>query len=68
MVSRSRVAAGNKKHQSSDKIKTLYSALCQGQLGPPPHCCQNHQAHKLQYVQKLNCSNDGHLGIDIGST
>ena len=36
MVSCSRVAAGNKKQQSSDKIKTLYPALCSEQLGSPP--------------------------------
>jgi len=36
MVSCSRVAAGNKKQQSPDKIKTLYPALCPGQLGRPP--------------------------------
>ena len=36
MVSCSKVAEGIKKQQSPDKLKTLYTALCPGQVGRPP--------------------------------
>jgi hypothetical protein len=49
MVSCGGVTAGNKKQQSPDKIKTLYPALCLGQMGCPPSTAVRTTGH-MSYI------------------